>query len=377
VRTPEPVAGRQNIDIQTDQFVEELTDKAPKYEIGNQTEFVVERPQTPHQIPLKRGVDAKTLVEDNELFIFDKDVAPILAVLCGKTLEIARMEVLEEEELRVMRQQQSHFTDLNKTELSDAQRMEQMEQRKLQEFERRKALERERKKNKIAAHRKICSRTLAKGYTGDLKASAVGYLQDVGYFTNTFQVEVLEGQVLPWLFDRVEGFVQELSTLDNFGDFFVGGNVDECAAEHKATVRAERDRKEAVKRAIEEAHREKLEEKRRKREAKEAARKAAELKKLRDEVSYRFVAKGEYKESILTNEVQEITGFHIKAGAVGALGGFIGQLGIVLSGAHKKAKALGIKVLQEARIIQNFLFLYIDARMKTDKFTMQVGRAVE
>lgn len=35
VRTPEPVAGRQNIDIQTDQFVEELTDKAPKYEIGN------------------------------------------------------------------------------------------------------------------------------------------------------------------------------------------------------------------------------------------------------------------------------------------------------------------------------------------------------
>lgn len=80
---------------------------------------------------MKRGVDAKTLVEDNELFIFDKDVAPILAVLCGKTLEVARMEVLEEEELRVMRQQQNHYSDLNKTEQSDAQRMEQMEQRKL------------------------------------------------------------------------------------------------------------------------------------------------------------------------------------------------------------------------------------------------------
>lgn len=44
MRTPEPVSGRQNIDIQTDQFVEELTDKAPRYEIGNQTEFVIERP---------------------------------------------------------------------------------------------------------------------------------------------------------------------------------------------------------------------------------------------------------------------------------------------------------------------------------------------
>lgn len=73
---------------------------------------------------MKRGVDAKTLVEDNELFRFDKDVEPILAVLCGKTLEVARMEVLEEEELRVMRQQQTHYTDLNKTEGNDAQRME-------------------------------------------------------------------------------------------------------------------------------------------------------------------------------------------------------------------------------------------------------------
>lgn len=43
-RTPEPQPGRLNIDIQTDQFVEELTDKAPCYEIGCQTEIKIERP---------------------------------------------------------------------------------------------------------------------------------------------------------------------------------------------------------------------------------------------------------------------------------------------------------------------------------------------
>lgn len=59
---------------------------------------------TPRSIPIKRGVDAKTLVEDNELFLFDVEVEPLLSVLCGKTLEHARMEVLEEEELRVMRE---------------------------------------------------------------------------------------------------------------------------------------------------------------------------------------------------------------------------------------------------------------------------------
>lgn len=103
-RTPEPQPGRLNIDIQTDQFVEELTDKAPCYEIGCQTEIKIERPQTPRYMPKKTGVDKKTLVEDNELFRFEDDVIPILTVLTGKTLEQARMEVLEEEELKEMRE---------------------------------------------------------------------------------------------------------------------------------------------------------------------------------------------------------------------------------------------------------------------------------
>lgn len=42
-RTPEPLPGRQNIDIQTDQFVEELTDKPPQYEIGVQSDFYIDR----------------------------------------------------------------------------------------------------------------------------------------------------------------------------------------------------------------------------------------------------------------------------------------------------------------------------------------------
>ena len=64
-------------------------------------------------MPRKTGVDKKTLVEDNELFHFEEDVIPILQVLTGKTLEQARMEVLEEEELKEMREQQEHYHRLN------------------------------------------------------------------------------------------------------------------------------------------------------------------------------------------------------------------------------------------------------------------------
>jgi len=56
-------------------------------------------------MPQLVGVSKKTLIEDNELFIFEDDVEPLLSVLCGKTLEVARMEVLEEEELHEMSRQ--------------------------------------------------------------------------------------------------------------------------------------------------------------------------------------------------------------------------------------------------------------------------------
>ena len=41
--------------------------------------------------------------DDPELFDFVTSVEPMLNVLCNKTLEQARMEVLEEEELKVMK----------------------------------------------------------------------------------------------------------------------------------------------------------------------------------------------------------------------------------------------------------------------------------
>ncbi len=58
-------------------------------------------------MPQLRGVTKKCLIEDNELFLFDDEVEPLLSVLCGKTLEQARMEVLEEEELAEMKRKQA------------------------------------------------------------------------------------------------------------------------------------------------------------------------------------------------------------------------------------------------------------------------------
>ena len=74
---------------------------------------------------------------DPELFDFDKEVEPMLNVLCERTLEQARMEVLEEEELRIIKAQQKEYEEVRNAELIEAQRFEAAELRVKQETQRR------------------------------------------------------------------------------------------------------------------------------------------------------------------------------------------------------------------------------------------------
>ena len=169
-RTPEAVDGRRHIDIQTDTYLEELTDTIPENDNTTQTDPFLDRPPTPLFVPQKTGIDAVTQIVDGgccccvsgvrqvvqlrllmkapkkhcvdgvgDLFDFDFEVEPILEVLVGKVLEQGLMEVLEEEELEAMRAHQEHFEHIRNAELVATQRMEAAEKRKLEEKERRLA----------------------------------------------------------------------------------------------------------------------------------------------------------------------------------------------------------------------------------------------
>lgn len=85
-----------------------MTDKPPTDEQGIATEFYLDRPPVPlfqPKMPAKENCKATQIYDaDAELFDFDKEVEPMLNVLVLKTLEQARMEVLEEEELKIMKE---------------------------------------------------------------------------------------------------------------------------------------------------------------------------------------------------------------------------------------------------------------------------------
>lgn len=210
-----------------------------------------------------------------------------------------------------------------------------------------------------------------------LTSSSYAYLKDVGYFVDNFKVDVLEGDVLPWLFGKVEELVEEIDVAVNFSDVLVGKNVDLEMKAHEDTVQAERDRRAAVQKAIEDAAAQKIEEKRKRKEARELQRKQASLRALKDELNARFVQKAEHKENLIGLEMMNINGFHQKQNVQGVIGGFLGQLIIVLSGAFKVAQKHKIEDFLTPNIVQNFLLNFIDQKMRTERFTLLVGKEIE
>jgi len=96
------------------------------------------------------------------------------------------------------------------TEQTDIKRMEANEMRRVQDFEKMKAAAREKKRNKQLAHRKVVARTFSKQYLANLKEHAFRNLAQIGLYHNKFKREVLDKDVVPWLYQRAFDYVQEL-----------------------------------------------------------------------------------------------------------------------------------------------------------------------
>ena len=204
--------GREHISIQTDQYWEYLTDKPPTEEIGIATEFYLDRPPVPifePKMPAKENCKATQIYDgDAELFDFNQEVEPMLNVLCLKTLEQARMEVLEENELRIMDVQKKEYEEIRNAELIEAQRFEAAEARIKAEQERRKIQQKARKDEKRFAHQKHCSRVKAKSYLTGLRECAIQGLSDVGLMQQKTEINMYQ-DVLPWLLDKRDEFLQD------------------------------------------------------------------------------------------------------------------------------------------------------------------------
>ena len=201
-RSPDAVEGRKHIQVQTELYLEELSDRIEEADVDTQTDAFLDRPPSPLFIPAKTGKDVETQILEGELFDFNIEVKPILEVLVGKTLEQSLLEVLEEEELANLRKQQREFEEIRNAELVEMQRLEEQERRHREEKERRMQQQREVLKKERETADKIAARAFAQSYLADLVPSVFSTLRDGGYFYDPVERDIEEG-FIPYLMDEV------------------------------------------------------------------------------------------------------------------------------------------------------------------------------
>jgi len=201
-KSPEAVEGRRHMDVQTELYLEELSDRVEEADVECQTDSFLDRPPSPLFVPAKTGVDIETQILEGDLFDFDVEVMPILEVLVGKTAEQSLLEVMEEEELANLRSQQRAFQELRNAEYVEQQRLEEQERRHKEEKERRMKQQREILRKEKETSDKIAARAFAQSYLADLVPSVFGTLADNGYFFDPVERDVEQG-FLPWLMDQV------------------------------------------------------------------------------------------------------------------------------------------------------------------------------
>jgi hypothetical protein len=320
--------------------VSELTDKAPQYEIGCQTEFKVVRPPTPHKMPKLRGVSKKTLTEDNEIFLFDDEVEPILQVLCGKTLEVAQMEVLQEEEIREMQRQQDNYKTMMNNDGQETKRMEEAERKRMEAHEAKKNIERNRKKAKKAAHEKVVCRSMAKNYLRDVKNNTYVLLKDLSFVRDDFREVKMYQNVMPWLMQQAEGFLTHIGNLDQYPTTMIANHIDATSLAHTQRVNERIKQKEANRQAAQRADEEKAAAKLRRKQMREDRKKADEFVLLKQQIEANFIKKLVVVPNITGQEVTDIDGWANCAAKDGkanvtVLGGHLGQLMIVFNALAK------------------------------------------
>eukprot|EP00933_Yihiella_yeosuensis_P072478 TRINITY_DN80871_c0_g1_i1.p1 TRINITY_DN80871_c0_g1~~TRINITY_DN80871_c0_g1_i1.p1 ORF type:complete len:476 (-),score=165.85 TRINITY_DN80871_c0_g1_i1:382-1809(-) len=257
--TPEAVPGRKHTDIQTDSYLEELTERTVEFEAETQTDFILDRPPSPLFMPAKIGVDVETQIEEGELFDFDVECEPVLEVLVGKTLEQSMMEVLAEEELASLQRHQEDFEKQRNAELLEVQRMEAAEKRRHDEMQRRVQQQASQREQDLSTMRKVVARNIAAEHLSGLKERMLLHLKDAGVFQDTVNMAV-ESTFMPSLLKMVTSQMEKNVKERQLVDEMMQSAMSQRLEQHSKVLDIERRRLAMIDEAERQARVEKAEE---------------------------------------------------------------------------------------------------------------------
>jgi hypothetical protein len=211
-----------------------------------QVEFYIDKPPSPVFLPNKEGIDCSTQIEEGDLFDYDTEVEPILEVIVGKSLEHARMEVLEEYEIELMKKHKRTFTQKRDAELIEVQRLQAEFNRRKQEDDRRKLQARTQRELKRIAHEKFVCRLTSKRLLSNIRLEVSSKLEDFGVFKDMAETG-LHDQYLPWLFDTVQATLVKERAVEDMMESIFKQTTRELSRQHNEAVMVEYARREQIR----------------------------------------------------------------------------------------------------------------------------------
>lgn len=115
------------------------------------------------------------------MFDFDLEVEPILEVLTGRSLILAKYELIEEDERQEYLKHKTNYEQKREFELINLQRMEAARIRRDQEKERRHNQVKEKKKYDTSIQKKLIAKIFAKSKLQRLDRYTLKQLHELGF----------------------------------------------------------------------------------------------------------------------------------------------------------------------------------------------------
>ena len=274
--------------------IKEILPTPETFDMEVQTQDYIDLPQIPLFKPEKRGEDAGTQIEKGDLFDFNVEVEPIINVLTFKTLEEARMEVLEEEEIKEMKRQMQDFEKVRNRELEIVQKLECQTIRKEEEKNRRNQERAIRTKMAKIYQKKLISTVFAKNYLKNIKSKVLKDLEENGVLRKREKNEY-HTKITPAIKEGCEKLLEEENAvLYGLDDLLEKGYHDMIRNKHKTALENETKRKEDERRKkIEELKRQR-DEKIKRRIERQRRKHEKEMEELRQQIKEELISKGEY-----------------------------------------------------------------------------------
>lgn len=195
-------------------------------------EFLPEPPAEQYQ-PQKTGVDTATQVEkEDNLFIFDAEVEPILEVLINKTLEQSIMEVEEEFELDTMQEFKTEW--FKRQEIMMKSWEEQVAEEWVRWNEKEEVLKqkREEKRKEAQVLLKIQATATAKAHLKGLVPGAIESLSEVAF--PDMKGIAITREFLPQIFGQVQKQVESRVKAESTIKDMLRKNVKAVSVRQKA-----------------------------------------------------------------------------------------------------------------------------------------------